>query len=93
MQIISFALFILHTIPIFAVLKVNKFPNLISYCNCLSINIFGAFFHCCFHVFKFLHLILIKKTLGQHHVLLTKPSCNTSKYGTNPFVASAMIPE
>ena len=40
MQIISFASFNAHTLPIFAKLNIIKFPDLISFCNCLSRNIF-----------------------------------------------------
>ena len=40
MQIISFGSFNAHTLPIFVKLSIIKFPDLISFCNCLSINIF-----------------------------------------------------
>ena len=35
MQIISFARYNAHTLPIFAKLNIIKFPDLISLCNCL----------------------------------------------------------
>ena len=37
MRIISFTSFNAHTLPIFAKLNIIKFPDLISFCNCLFI--------------------------------------------------------
>ena len=91
LQIISFAQYYAHTLPIFAKLNIINFSDLISLCNvCSSINIFLVRLLHFFHIF-----ILASSTYGQNtrfasHGLLIKPRCNTSKYGTNIFVASAI---
>ena len=82
LQIISFAQYDAHTLPIFAKLNIINFSDLISLCNvCSSINIFLVRLLQFFHIF-----ILASSTYGQNtrfasHGLLIKPRCNTSKYG------------
>ena len=92
MQIISFASFDAHTLPIFAKLNIIKFPDLISFCNCLFIykhflskspSVFS-------NVFVLRSNIPEQNTRSASHGILIKPSCSTSKYGINAFTASAM---
>ena len=91
-QIISFAQYDAHTLPIFAKLNIIKFSDLISLCNCLFI--YKHFFSKAPSVFSHV-FILASNTHEQNtrfasHGLLIKPICNTSKYGTNALVASAI---
>ena len=90
-RIISFASFDAHTIPIFAKLNIIKCPDLIYFCNCLSINIFWVsllqFFSNIFVLRSNTHE---QNTRSTSHGLLTKPSCSTSKYSINAFAASAI---
>ena len=91
-QIISFAQYDAHTLPIFAKLNIIKFSDLISLCNCLFIYI--HFFSKAPSVFSHV-FILASNTHEQNtrfasHGFLKKPRCNTSKYGTNAFVAPAI---
>ena len=81
-----------HTLPIFAKLNIIKFSDLISLCNCLFIykhfiskpaSVFS-------HVFILASNTHEQNTRFASHGLLIKPRCNTSKYGTNAFVASAI---
>ena len=81
-----------HTLPIFAKLNIIKFSDLISLCNCLFI--YKHFISKPASVFSHV-FILASNTHEQNtrlasHGLLTKPTCNTSKYGTNGFAASAI---
>ena len=92
MQIISFAHYHAHTLPIFAKLNIIKFSDLISLCNCLFI--YKHFISKPASVFSHV-FILASNTHEQNtrlasHGLLTKPRCNTSKYDTNGFAASAI---
>ena len=92
--IISFASFDAHTLPIFAKLNIIKFPDLISFCNCLFI--YKHFLSKSPSVFSNV-FVLRSNTDDQNtrlalHGLLTKPSCSTSKYGINAFAASAIKP-
>ena len=92
MQIISFASFDAHTLPIFAKLNIIKFPDLIYFCNWLFI--YKHLLRKSLSVFSNV-LVLTSNTHEQNtrsasHGLLTKPSCSTSKYGTNAFAASAI---
>ena len=92
MLIISFAQYDAHTLLIFAKLNIVKFSGLISLCNCLFI--FKHFISKSASVFSHV-FILASNTHEQNtrlasHGLLTKPTCNTSKYGTNGFAASAI---
>ena len=93
MQIISFAHCHAHTLPIFAKLNIIKFSDLISLCNCLFIykhfiskpaSVFS-------HVFILASNTHEQNTRFASHGLLIKPTCNTSKYCTNAFVASAIV--
>ena len=91
-QIISFTQNDAHTLPIFAKLNIIKFSDLISLCNCLFI--YKHFFSKAPSIFSHV-FILASKTHEQNtrfasHGLLIKPRCNTSKYGTNAFVAPAI---
>ena len=94
MRIISFAPFDAHTLPIFAKLNIIKFPDLIFFffCNCLFI--YKHFLSKPSSVFSNVFILTSNthehKTRSMSHGLLTKPSCNTSKYGTNAFAASAI---
>ena len=93
MRIISFAFFDAHTLAIFAKLNVIKFP-VISFCNCLFV--YKYFLSKSSSVFSTV-FILTSNTHEQNsrsasHGRLTKPSCTTSKYGANAFVASAIKP-
>ena len=77
MRIISFASFDAHTLPIFAKLNTIKFPDLISFCNCLFI--FKHFLSKSPSVFSNV-VILRSNTHEQNirsvsHGLLTKSSC------------------
>ena len=81
-----------HTLPIFAKLNIIKFSDMISLCNCLFIykhfiskpaSVFS-------HVFILASNTHEQNTRFASHGLLIKPRCNTSKYGTNAFVASAI---
>ena len=81
-----------HTLPIFAKLNIIKFSDMISLCNCLFI--YKHFISKPASVFSQV-FILVSNTHQQNtrftpHGLLTKPTCNTSKYGTNGFAASAI---
>ena len=91
-QIISFAHYDAHTLPIFAKWSIIKFSDLISLCNCLFIykhfiskpaSVFSPAFILASNSHK-------QNTRFASHGLLTKPTCNTSKYGTNGFAASAI---
>ena len=82
MQIVSSASFGVHTLPIFGKLNITKFPDLISFCNCLfiykpflskSLSVFS-------NVFALRSNTPEKNTRPASHGLLTKPSCNSSKY-------------
>ena len=91
-QIISCAQYDAHTLPIFAKLNIIKFSDLISLCNCLFIykHFFSKPYSVFLHVF-----ILASNTHEQNnrfasHGPLIKPRCNTSKFGNNAFVASAI---
>ena len=80
------------TLPTFSKSNVIKFPDLISFCNCLFI--YNHFLSKSFSVFSNV-FILTSNTHEQNtrsalHGILTKLSCSTSKYGTNAFVASAI---
>ena len=92
MWIISFASFDAHTLPIFAKLNIIKFPDFISFCNCLLM--YKYFLNKSSSVFS--NVLILTSNTHEHnarsapHGLLTKPSCNTSKYGTNAFAASAI---
>ena len=88
---ISVAQYDAHTLPIFAKLNIIKFSDLISLCNCLFIyNIFLVRLLQLFHVFILASNTHEQNTRFASHGLLIKPRCNTSKYGTNAFVASAI---
>ena len=92
MRIISFTHYDSHTLPIFAKLNIIKFSDMISLCNCLFI--YKHFISKPASVFSQI-FILVSNTHQQNtrftpHGLLTKPTCNTSKYGTNGFAASAI---
>ena len=98
MQIISFAPFDAHTSPIFAKLNLIKlpdlikFPDLISFCNCLFIykNFLSKSSSVYSNVFILTSNIHEQNTRSASHGFLRKPSCNTSKYGTNGFACSAI---
>ena len=92
MQKISFASFDAYTLPLFAKSNIIKFSNLISFCDCLfSINIFWVSFPQIFsNVFILTSSNSKQSARSALHGLLTKPSCSTSKYGTNAFAASAI---
>ena len=92
MRIISFAFFDAHTLQIFAKLNIIKFPNFISFCNCLFI--YKHFLSKSRSVFSNV-FVLISNTHEQNtrsgsHGLLAKPSCSTSKYSINAFAALAI---
>ena len=92
MRIISFVHYDAHTLPIFAKLNKIKISDLISLCNCLFI--YKHFISNPASDFS-LVFILASNTHEQNprfasHGLLTKPTCNTSKYGANGFAASAI---
>ena len=92
MRRVSFASFDAHTLPIFAKLNIIKFPDLISFCNCLFI--YKHFLSKSPSVFSNV-VILRSNTHEQNirsvsHGLLTKSSCCISKYGINVFAASAI---
>ena len=92
MRIISFTSFNAHTLPIFAKLNIIKFPDIISFCNCLFIykhflNNSSSFFSNVFILTSNTHE---QNTRSASYGLLTKRSCSTSKYGTNAFAASAI---
>ena len=91
MQIISFTSLDAHTLPIFAKLNIIKCPDLISFCN---------FFFVYKHFLSKSSLVfsnVFTQTSSTHEQntrsasqgLLKKPSCSTTKYGTNAFAASA----
>ena len=92
MRIISFASFNAHTLPIFAKLNMIKFPGLISFCNCLFI--YKHFLNKSSSVFSSMFILTSntheQNTRSASHRILTKPSCSTSKYGTNAFAASTI---
>ena len=89
----SFTHYDAHTLPIFAKLNIIKFSDLmVSLCNYLFIyeHFIGKPASVFSHVF-----ILALNTHEQYTKftsdgLLTKPTCKTSKYGTNGFAASAI---
>ena len=92
MHIISFACCDGHVLPIFAKLNIMKFSNLISLCHCLFIH--KKICSKSLSVFSYV-FILASNTHEQNtrfasYGLLAKPTCNTSKYGTNDFAASAV---
>ena len=83
-QVISFARYNAHTLPIFAKLNMIKFSDLISLCSCLFIykHFISKAPSAFSHVF-----ILASNTHEQNirfalHGLLIKSTCNASKYGT-----------
>ena len=84
MRIISFAPFDAHTLPIFAKLNIIKFPDLISFCNCLFI--YKHFLSKSSSVFTNVFILTSntheQNTRSASHGLLTK--------GTNAFAASAI---
>ena len=91
-RIISFVQYDAHILSVFAKLNVIKFSDLISLCNCLFI--YKHFLSKAHSVFSHV-AILTSNTHKQNtrvasHGLLIKPTCNTSKYGTSAFVASAI---
>ena len=92
MQIIRFTSFDSCTLPIFTKLNVIKFPDLISFCNCLFIyNHFLSKSSSVFsNVFILTSITHEQNTRSASHGLLTKPSCSTSKYGTNTFAVSVI---
>ena len=91
MQIISFAHYDTLTLPTFAKLNIIMFSHLISLWNCLFIYE---------HISKpssFLSRVFIlafdkhkQNARFASHGPLTKSTSNTSKYGTNAFVASTI---
>ena len=92
MLVISFASFNAHTLPIFAELNIIKFPDIISFCNCLFIykhflNKSSSGFSNVFILTSNTHE---QNTRSALHGLLTKSSCSTSKYGTNTFATSSI---
>ena len=91
-RIISFAQYDAHTLPIFAKLNIIKFSDLISLCNCLFIykHVFSKAPSVFSHVFILASNTHEQNTRFASHGLLIKPRCNTSKYSTNTFVASAI---
>ena len=92
MQIISFAHCHAHTLPIFAKLNIIKFSDLISLCNCLFI--YKHFISKPASVFS--HVFIQASNTHEQNTrfaspgLLTESRCNTSKYVTNGFAASAI---
>ena len=92
MLIISFACYNAHTLPNFAKLNIIKFSDLISLCNCLFI--YKRFISKAPSVFSHVFILASntheQKSRFASHGLLIKPICNTSKHGTNVFVASAI---
>ena len=78
--------------PICAKLNIIKFPDLISFCNCLFI--YKHFLNKSSSVFSNVFILTSntheQNTRSASYGLLTKPSCSTSKYGTNAFVTSAI---
>ena len=92
MRIISFVHYDAHTLPIFAELNKIKISDLISLCNCLFI-----YKHFISNPVSDLSLVFIlasntheQNTRFALHGLLTKPTCNASKYGANGFATSAI---
>ena len=79
-------------IPIFAKLNIVKFSDQISLCNCSFI--FKHFISKPALIFS--HVFILapntheQSTRFASHGLLAKPTCNTSKHGTNSFAASAI---
>ena len=94
MRIISFASFDAHTLPVFGKLNIIKFPDLISFSNCLFI--YKHFLSKSPSVFSNVFVLRSntheQNTRSASHGYLTKPSCSTSKYGINAFAASAIKP-
>ena len=90
-QIISFASFDPHTLPVFTKLNI-KFPDLISFCNFLFI--YKHFLSKSSSVFSNVFILTSntheQNTRSASHGLLTKPSCSTPKHGTNAFATSAI---
>ena len=92
MWILSFASLNAHTLPTFAKLNIINFPDLISFCNCLFIYkhfLNKSSLDFC-NVFILTSNTHEQNTRSASYGLLTKPSCSTSKYGTNAFAASAI---
>ena len=92
MRIIRFAHYDAHILPIFAKLNIINFFDLISLCNCWFIYKHfiskpDSFFS---HVFILASNTHEQNTRFASHGLLTKPICNTSRYGTKGFAASAI---
>ena len=81
-----------HILSVFAKLNIINSSDLISLCNCLFI--YKHFFSKAPSVFSHV-AILASNTHKQNtrvasHGLLIKPTCNSSKYGTNAFAAPAI---
>ena len=92
MQIIRFTYYDAHTLPIFAKLDIIKFSDLILLYNYLFI--YNHFINKSLSVFSYV-FILASNTHEQNtrfasHGLLTRSACDTSKYDTNAFAASAI---
>ena len=92
MRIISFAHYDAHTLPIFAKLNIITFSDLISLFNCLCI--YKHFIIKPDSVVSNLFITVSntheQNTRFESDCLLTKQTCDTSKYGTNAFAASAI---
>ena len=68
MRIISFVSFNAHTLTIFAKLNIAKFPDLISFCNCLFI--YKYFLGKSSSVFSNVFILTsMNRILGQHHMV------------------------
>ena len=81
-----------HTLPIFAKLNIIKFSDMISLCNCLFI--YKHFIRKPASRFSYVFVLAFntheQSTRFASYGLLTKLTCNSSKYGTNGFTASAI---
>ena len=91
MQIINFAYYDADTLPIFTKLNIITFSDLISLCNCWFV--YKHFISKPASNFSRVHLAsntYEQNTRFPPHGILTKPTCNTSKYGINGFAASAI---
>ena len=92
MRVVSFTFFDFHTLPIFAKSNIITFSDLIPFCNCLFI--YKHFLSKSSSVFSNVFILTSdtheQNTRSASRALLTKPSCNTSKHGTNAFAASAI---
>ena len=88
MQIISFARYKADTLPIFKSHEI-KFFDLISLCNCLFI--YKHFISKSLPVFS--HVFILASNTHEKNtrfaIFWQNRLCNTSKYGTNAFSASA----